>query len=118
MLYSLLNLLEETEENKMLPINLKDSGEAYELDVALPGYSKEEIRVMPVNNGVKIAVDKAEEEKNTHLVKEFYRTQHCERIIRFRKPVDLKKVQAKFENGVLSLKIPVTRELENKIEIL
>lgn len=118
MLYNLLNLLDETEEKTMLPINLKEKEDTYELDVALPGYSKDEISVMPISNGVKITVDKAETEKDNHLVKEFYRTQHCERSVRFAKPVDLKKVQAKLENGVLSLRIPVSKELENKIEIL
>ena len=59
MLYNLLNLLDETEEKTMLPINLKEKEDTYELDVALPGYSKDEISVMPINNGVKITVDKA-----------------------------------------------------------
>ena len=117
MLYDLMNLFDEVEECRMLPINLKEKDGCYELEVALPGYSKEEISIAPLNNGLKIAVDKKEETKDKHLVREFYRTQHCERTVRFAKHIDTKKVEAKFENGVLSVRIPITDVTNERILI-
>ena len=103
-----------------LPINLKTGENCYEVDVALPGYKKEEISILPTNNGIKVCVDKKDIEKDEHLVKEFCRTEHAERTITFAKRVDLNNIKAKFDNGVLHICVALMVEppkIENKIEI-
>lgn len=123
MLYDLLDVFDDNFKDLTtgrLPINLKEGENCFDVDVALPGYSKEEISVLPINNGIKVCVDKKDIKKDEHMIREFCRTEHAERLITFAKKIDLSKIKAKFDNGVLHICAPLMAELpktDNKIEI-
>lgn len=97
-------------------VDIYEEGNEVVLKADLPGLKKEDIKVDVTENVLTITGEKNKEEKIER--EDYYRH---ERVFgsfqrRFELPGDLdaEKIKAHFENGVLELKIPKSKETEKK----
>lgn len=95
------------DEQSALRTNIKESETDYELDVELPGYSKDQIKVSLENGYLTISAEKSEKEEDKD--KRYIRKEICESCSRsyyVGEYVTDDQISAKYENGVLSLSVP------------
>ena len=114
--------------NSMSPaINIVETDNAYKLEVAAPGMTKEDFSVRIENdNELIISLEKKQEQKEEdkqgrYLRREFSFTQF-RRVMILPDNIDKEKIEAKVENGVLNVNIPKKEHIEEekatkKIEI-
>ena len=94
-------------EGAELRTNIKETGTDYELDVELPGYTKDQIKVSLENGYLTISAEKGakEEDKDKHYIRKEI-TESCSRSYYVGDYVTEDQIKAKYENGVLSLTVP------------
>ena len=95
------------DEQNCLRTNIRETDEAYELDVEVPGYSKEQIQVSLENGYLVVSAkkeNKEEEKSKNYLVKEI--TESCQRSYYVGDNVTEEQIKAKYDNGILSLSVP------------
>lgn len=103
-------------------LNLREDKDAYLVEAELPGLKKDDIEINIIDNILHLKGEKkfAQEEKkeNYHRVERSYGKFH--RTISLQHEVDLEKVSANFENGVLLIELGKALETKTnhkKIEI-
>ena len=104
----------------MMKTDVKETEEGYEVDVDLPGFRKEDIK-LELNNGyltisTEKSLEKKDERKGRVLRQERY-SGTMQRSFYVGGGITEEDIKAKYENGVLSLLIPkkeVKREPEKK----
>lgn len=99
-------------------VNIKETSEAFEVQMAAPGMNKDDFKVELDNNLLTISSEKQQEnevnESESFNRREFS-YQSFQRSFRLAKEaVDAEKIQAKYENGVLHLLIPKREEIKQK----
>ncbi len=95
------------DEQYTLRTNIKETDSAYELDVELPGYKKEQIKISLENGYLTVSAEKGEREEDKdkrYIRKEI--TESCSRSYYVGEYVTDEQIKAKYENGVLSLTVP------------
>lgn len=102
------------------PVDIYETADAYVLHADLPGVTKEEIEVQVVENQIAIRGTR----KLGHTVEDkgyrrFERAEgRFERSFRIREGIDASKVEAKYENGVLTVTLPKPEEAKpRQIEV-
>ncbi len=103
-------------------VNTREADDAYYIEVDLPGVKKEDVSIDINENIITISGErKLEDERKDD---EFYRVESIygqfERSFTLPDDVDTDNIEAKMENGVLSVKIPKVQVVEKapkKIEI-
>ncbi|MGN0823982.1 MAG: Hsp20/alpha crystallin family protein [Candidatus Coproplasma sp.] len=95
------------DEQSSLRTNIKESETDYELDVELPGYTKEQIKISLESGYLTISAEKSEkeEDKDKHYIRKEI-TESCSRSYYVGEYVTDDQIKAKYENGVLSLIVP------------
>ena len=103
---------EKAEEPKNLPVmrtNIREKDGNYLLDVELPGYSKEDIRIELKDGYLTItaqaSVDSDEQAKVSYIHRERY-TGSCKRSFYVGEQLRQEDIHAAFTNGVLRLTVP------------
>ena len=96
-------------ENKLMKTDIKEKKDKYLIDIDLPGYEKEGIKI-EIQDGyltIHAKVDKVEDdsEKGKYVRKERY-TGECSRSFYVGDNVKEEDIKAKFRNGTLTLEIP------------
>jgi HSP20 family protein len=102
-------------------IDVTELDEALFITAELPGMKKDEIELQIENGVLTIRGEKKEQkEKKTPRMHVFERTYGVfERAFALPQSVDLEKVKAEFENGVLTVTVPkLTHEKGRKLPIL
>lgn len=107
-------------ENSFKPkINIAEDDKSYHIDAELAGVKKEDIEIEYANDLLTIEAEKKEKiedkQKNYHRVESFYGT--FSRSIQIPKSVDYENVKAKFEDGVLKIELPKSKEDKSKNRI-
>ena len=105
--------------NTTIPaVNIKETGDNYEVEVAAPGMSKKDFKVQLDGNVLTISSEKESWQENKgderYISREFsyqsfYRTFTLQKDV-----VDADKIQARYEEGVLHLVIPKKEEAKQK----
>lgn len=96
-------------------INVKENDKAFELEMAVPGMSKEDFHVH-VNDKDQLVVvvekkeEKKEEEKTSKFLRREFNFTHFEQTLLLPEIVDHEAITAKVCHGVLHIKLP---KLEN-----
>jgi HSP20 family protein len=88
--------------------NIVENEKEFRLDVVLPGWTKEEVKVEIDKDLLKISGEKKEENedsKDTFLRKEF-KHQAFERAFTLPKEINHQDIDAEHTNGILSVRIP------------
>lgn len=93
-----------------------DEGKNYLLKFDLPGVTKDQVKVQVDKDQLTVFAERKEEQKH-ETKRKFLSEVHYgsySRSFTLPGPVDEKKVDAKFENGVLTITIPKTETLQSK----
>jgi HSP20 family protein len=108
-----------SDTNTTIPaVNIKETPENYEVEVAAPGMTKDDFKVELDGNVLTIRSEnnsqKEEREDEKYSRKEFS-YQSFQRTFTLQKDVvDIDKIAAKYENGLLHLLIPKKEEAKQK----
>ena len=104
--------------NSLMKSDIKDSGDKFEIEVDLPGFKKDDVKLQ-LKDGVlsiEASTENSTEEKNEegkYLKRErFYGT--CTRNFYVGDAVSQDDIKAKFDNGVLAITVP---KIEKKPQI-
>lgn len=99
-----------------LALDVAEQGEAFTVKASLPGISADDLNVTLEDNVLTIQGEMKEdetiEEANYHIRER--RSGSFSRSVRFPVPVEAGKVEAAFENGVLTLTIPKAEAVKPK----
>ncbi|PWT76926.1 MAG: heat-shock protein [Bacteroidetes bacterium] len=109
-----------SETNTTLPaVNIKETGDAYEVEVAAPGMSKKDFTVELNGNTLTISSEKTNQPEDERVDEQYFRRefsyQSFKRTFQLQKDVlDVDKIRAKYENGLLHLLIPKKEEAKQQ----
>ena len=98
-------------------VNIKETADMFEVEVAAPGMKKDDFKVELNNNMLTISSEKKEEheDKDGKYNRKEFSYQSFQRSFQLSKEaVDADNIQAKYENGVLRLMIPKREEVKQK----
>jgi len=100
--------------NEFVPVNIKESGDAYQLDVVAPGMDKSDFKVNLEKNLLTVSAEKKSEQKNENekIVKKEFSFRSFSRTFRIDESIDPSGIQAKYENGILHLSLPKKEEVK------
>lgn len=115
--YSLFNELEDLFNNQFMKAeavtmktDVRRTGDSYILDIELPGYSKEDIKLSLDNGYLNIAAkhEVSNEEKNDQgqIVRQERSFGSCQRAFYVGDYLKSEDIKAKFNNGVLTICLP------------
>ncbi len=102
-----------------LRTDIKETDEAYLLDVEMPGFKKEEVSAEFEDGYLTINAKKTQEnetkDENEKYVKKERYSGECKRTYYMGQNIDQEKISAKFEDGILKLNVPkINKEIEEK----
>jgi HSP20 family protein len=107
------NFYNSTERSGMVPaVNIREREDHFLLELAAPGMKKDDFKIKLDNNVLTISSEQKEESEETKekfTRKEFF-YQSFSRSFTLPKSVDLDKIKADYNNGVLSLNMPKREE--------
>jgi HSP20 family protein len=108
-----------SDTNTTIPaVNIKETAENYEVEVAAPGMTKDDFKVELDGNMLTISSEKRsqnEQTGNDRYARKEFSYQSFQRSFSLQKNVvDIDKIQAKYENGLLQLLIPKKEEAKQK----
>ncbi|MCQ2508022.1 MAG: Hsp20/alpha crystallin family protein [Dorea sp.] len=94
----------------LMKTDVKEHDEAYELDIELPGYSKDDVKAELKDGYLTISAEtnKSNDEKDTNG-RYIRRERHygsCSRSFYVGKDLKTEDIKAKFENGILVIAVP------------
>lgn len=100
-------------ESKLMKTDIKEKKDKYLIDIDLPGYEKDNIKI-EIQDGyltIHASVNKEndEEEKGKYVRKERYAGE-CSRSFYIGDNIKEEDIKAKFKNGTLTLEIPKKEE--------
>ncbi|MDD5861158.1 MAG: Hsp20/alpha crystallin family protein [Prevotella sp.] len=106
-------------------INVKENADAYDVELAAPGTTKEDFKVNVDNDGNLIIKmehkeNKKDENKKEHYLRREFSYSNYEQALSLPDDVEKDKIAAKVENGVLHVTLPRTHKAEKetkKIEV-
>lgn len=110
------NLLDVRANQTGLPkVNIKETDEAYTLEMAVPGFSKSDFIVDVVNDELSISADIVtnKEEANGYTRREFG-IESFKRIFTLPETVNDDAIKASYTEGILTLEIPKKEEAKPK----
>ena len=108
-----------SDTNTTIPaVNIKETPENYEVEVAAPGMTKKDFKVELDGNALTISSERSkqkEEREDERYSRKEFSYQSFQRTFTLQKDVvDIDKIQAKYENGLLHLLIPKKEEAKQK----
>ena len=100
-------------ESKLMKTDIKEKKDKYLIDIDLPGYDKEGIKI-EIQDGyltvhAKVNKEEDDKEKGKFVRKERY-TGECSRSFYVGDSIKEEDVKAKFKNGTLTLEVPKKEE--------
>ncbi len=101
-------------ETKLMKTDIKEADDKYIIDVDLPGYNKEDIKIDVTDGYLTINAKTSsdnKEEKNKYVRRERYFGE-CSRSFYVGEDIQSEDINASFRNGILSLEIPKKEEQE------
>jgi HSP20 family protein len=108
--------------NESVPVNVKETGNAYRIEVIAPGFEKGDFSVNIEQDLLTISVEKqpAYAAENEKVLRKEYVSGSFKRSFTIDEKIDATKIEASYVNGVLVLDLPKkeeVREPAKQIEI-
>ena len=108
--------------NRIMKTDVKEKDDGYEIEMDLPGFTKEEIKASLENGYLTISaakgLDKDEKEKDSgHYIRKERYTGACERSFYVGDALKEEDIKGEFKHGILKLFVPKKEgkpEVENK----
>ena len=117
-------ITDETSNNEdvsVVPsVNIADADKAFEINVALPGLDKKDVKIEVQNGCLVVSSEKQyeNEEKNKNWMRREYGYASFQRMFQLPEGADEDKIHAEMKNGVLSIKVAKKAGyIENKKQI-
>ncbi len=105
-------------ENKIMKTDLKEKDGKYMLEIDVPGYDKEDIKIELNEGYLTVSAEKNEEkedkDKHAKYLKRERFTGMCSRNYYVGEGLKEEDIKASFKNGILSIEFP--KEVEKKVE--
>ena len=105
-------------ENKIMKTDLKEKDGKYMLEIDVPGYDKEDIKIELNEGYLTVSAEKNEEkedkDKHAKYLKRERFTGMCSRSYYVGEGLKEEDIKASFKNGILSIEFP--KEVEKKVE--
>ncbi len=98
-------------------MNIHETDKEYHLEVQVPGFKEDEINVEISEDSLTISGSNKEERKEKDgrsIVRREWEQSEFSRSVRFAQPIDEKKVEAKLEDGTLTIVAPKTEPVKPK----
>lgn len=98
---------------RSVPVNIIEKKDGYKLEIIAPGFRKEDFKIDLDKNLLQVSAEKKSEEENKEekSIRKEFTIQSFKRSFTLNEKIDNDKIEAKYENGVLTL------NLENKTEV-
>ena len=112
-------LTNNSSTNTTLPaVNIRETADSYEVEMAAPGMTKNDFKVELEDNTLTISSEKQEQQEENveaRFLRREFSYQSFQRTFQLHKEVlDVDKIEARYENGVLHLLIPKKEEAKHK----
>lgn len=107
------NFYSNTERTGIMPaVNIREREDHFLLELAAPGMKKDDFKIKLDNNVLTISSEQKEESEETKekFTRKEFHYQSFSRSFTLPKSVDLDKIKADYNNGVLSLNMPKREE--------
>ncbi|UAY51167.1 Hsp20/alpha crystallin family protein [Ferruginibacter albus] len=90
------------------PVNITEKENAYNLEVAAPGWQKENFNVKLDGNLLTISAEKKEETKDetAKVIRKEFKSKSFKRSFTVDENINAENISAKYENGVLQVELP------------
>jgi HSP20 family protein len=100
--------------NQTVPANVRETANAYLLEVVAPGMDKGDFKVNIDNNILTVSAEKKSEKKdeNERQVRREFNYKSFTRSFTIDESIQNDKIQAKYENGVLYIELPKKEEVK------
>lgn len=114
----LVNDTHDTAYCGCVPANIREEDKLFRIELSVPGYSKEEIRINVQKNLLTVQSVKNEEQASgeNYLSREFKKGSF-ERRFNLPKHVDQDQISALFSNGILEITLPKKEEVVEKTPV-
>ncbi|HAX96779.1 MAG TPA: heat-shock protein Hsp20 [Prolixibacteraceae bacterium] len=98
-----------------VPSNVLENEKDYRLELSVPGFSKEEVKISVHKNMLTIKSEKnLEESENAKYLRRGFAPQNFEKNFQLSKDIDGDKISAHFNNGILEVILPKKEEVLEK----
>jgi HSP20 family protein len=97
------------------PVDFYETDNGYEMQVMLPGFSKEDIRIELEENKLRISGERKTEETKAKVLLKESRQGRFVRTFSLAKDVNPEAVEANFENGILYIKLQKSEKALNRV---
>ena len=97
-------------KNSNPKVNVKEEDGMFELEMAIPGVSKKEIEINVNSDVLKISHSSSDQKVETDFSHREFGYSNFERSFRPPDSIDVEKIDAKMENGILRIKLPKKEE--------
>ena len=95
--------------------NVYETSNAYTIDLLIPGFSKDEVKVVVDDNLLIVSGGARKEEKSERKVRRIeFGKRNFERRFKLSEKIDADAVRAEFNNGVLTIVLPLKPEDSRK----
>lgn len=93
-----------------VPVNLRETDKTYEMELVAPGLKKEDFKLHVSNDMLTISFEQADEQKEESKtegwLRKEYKQQSFTRSFSLDDTVDVNKISASYQNGILYLTLP------------
>ncbi|BBH27787.1 Hsp20/alpha crystallin family protein [Intestinibaculum porci] len=122
MMFDLFDDLFDERNSNALLCDVKETDKDYEMNVSMPGFNKDDIKLDLTNGYLTITADNKkndeEKDKKGHLIRQERYHGRMSRSFYVGNGVTEKDVKAKYDNGELHITLPkATKQVENKSHI-
>lgn len=108
-----------SDTNTTLPsVNIKEDEKAYEIELAAPGFEKNDFKVELKNNVLTVSSEKKVEnevKEGQQFTRREFSYQSFNRSFTLPDLVENDKIAAKYKNGILNISIPKKEEAQTKL---
>ena len=104
--------MEREFENTIPSVNIKENGKEFNIELAAPGFSKNDFKVNVEENMLTISAERQEEKKDesARFTRKEFSYNSFSRSFTLPQSVNADKVDAKYADGILKLNIPKKEE--------
>ena len=112
------------EQQTGVPVNLRETDKTYEMSLVVPGLRKEDFKLNVTNDLLTVSYEQKEEQNQDNQqegwLRKEYRMQSFSRSFNLDDSVDVSKITASYDNGILHLILPkkeTHQKLSKRIEV-
>ncbi len=110
---------EAGETHSSVPVNVLELQSGYQLEVAAPGFTKEDFKMNLDNNALVISAESKSDQPNENNIKYLRREftlPSFQRSFSLDKNIDVDQISAEYINGILTVNLPKRPEVTMKMK--